>query len=217
MANKTGAQPEPDRPGQQAFRDFANGVNVETTFDKALPEILNQIKKYLIFYDVPGNDLEDFAQDVYLRVLDNRERLIGRGKPAVLSWLKTVSRNIIRDKQRKMSRQFEATGWMAGAQSGVVYESAVALIPRECREQEIKDREAACAIDPVLLDALEHCTESLPDRNRKIFRLRYLNDQEVKEIAELFKLSPRAIQTILAAARESVAECLRSQGFEDII
>jgi len=203
-----------DRSGRKAFKNFADGIEAEASFEKALPEIERQIKKYLILDGIFGHELEDFAQDVFMRVIKKKENcLFGKGEHAVLGWIKTVCRNLNIDEKRKSERRCRAMSWTDGSMNLMSYSSCTAVQQRNCRRVN-RERRSAWNDKVVLKEAIDHCIGNLSGRERKMFHLRHLLELSTTEIAKLFEMKIRTVQNILKNGREAVAACLQNQGYK---
>ena len=85
---------------QQAFEQFARGNHAESVFEAALPEVARLIRGYLIWHGVYGENVEDVAQDVLVKVYIHKGQKKARSQAATRAWLKTICRNAAIDKRR---------------------------------------------------------------------------------------------------------------------
>jgi RNA polymerase sigma-70 factor, ECF subfamily len=65
--------------------------------------------------------------------------------------------------------------------------------------------------------ALEKCLERMPDRSREAIRLRYADELNVSDMAEILQRSANAVYQILFRARRWLIECVQKDGLTDTV
>ncbi len=132
------------------------------------------------------------AQDCFLKAYRGRDRF--RGEASLQTWLLQIAVNLMRDNARNRRFQF----WRRAPARRLDDEMAGEWIP-------------AAGIDPerrVLVqeqvDALWSATARLPERQRTVFLLRYVEDMELLEIAAVTGLKEGAVKVHLFRALRSV-------------
>jgi RNA polymerase sigma factor (sigma-70 family) len=201
--------PGSERPEIKAFKKFVNGDDGDAAFEAALPELGRQIKKYLVYYGVRGENLEEIAQEAVVRVYINRDSLSGKGAAAVLAWIRTVCRNLKADHFRRGIRT--TAGWVLTRPANDMGGKS----PAGDRSVNVPPLESVPSLndDPELREILELCINNLPERKRAMLELRYLLDLPTRDITGLFQRGLRLVQSELKSARESLADCLRHHGY----
>jgi RNA polymerase sigma-70 factor, ECF subfamily len=134
-----------------------------------------------------NSDVEDIAQQVFVRVWKSAKRYVPRAK--FTTWLLKITRNLVFNELRRRSRH---------AQLPLQVES-------EEKERPIRD-ERATAPDASLLEqelqrAIETAIAQLPENQRMAMVLRRYDDLSYEEIAEVLGQSVPAVKSLLFRAR----------------
>jgi RNA polymerase sigma-70 factor, ECF subfamily len=134
-----------------------------------------------------NSDVEDIAQQVFLRVWKSAKRYVPRAK--FTTWLLKITRNLVFNEMRRRSRH---------AQLPLQVES-------EGEERPIRDERAA-APDASLLEqelqrAIETAIAQLPETQRMAVVLRRYDELSYEEIAEVLDQSVPAVKSLLFRAR----------------
>ena len=155
----------------------------------------------LMTHQVGRRDLaEDLAQEVFMRVYRARKRYIPGSKFS--TWLYTIANNVALNALRGMSRRKE-----------------INLAPRESGENSANPLEAtalaASGLMPTrqldkaeLKDIVKLAIATLNERQRMAVLLNKFEHLSYEEIAEVMKLSPSAIKSLLSRARSNLREVL---------
>ena len=134
-----------------------------------------------------NSDVEDIAQQVFVRVWKSAKRYVPRAK--FTTWLLKITRNLVFNELRRRSRH---------AQLPLQVES-------EEKERPIRD-ERATAPDASLLEqelqrAIETAIAQLPENQRMAVILRRYDELSYEEIAEALGQSVPAVKSLLFRAR----------------
>jgi RNA polymerase sigma-70 factor (ECF subfamily) len=134
-----------------------------------------------------NSDVEDIAQQVFVRVWKSAKRYVPRAK--FTTWLLKITRNLVFNELRRRSRH---------AQLPLQIES-------EDEERPLKD-ERATAPDAALLErelqrAIEAAIAQLPETQRMAVVLRRYDELSYEEIAEVLDQSVPAVKSLLFRAR----------------
>lgn len=140
-----------------------------------------------------SNDVDDVAQEVYLRALERLKNV--ESVETLAAFLRGIARNVVRERQRKFVREENAflrlvDGWF------------------ERRTQETGPPSLA---DPETLSALHACLDRLPDRSREFLALRYSEELNSDQIGGRFEIKGTAVRAALKRARVALLECMRSR------
>ena len=134
-----------------------------------------------------NSDVEDIAQQVFVRVWKSAKRYIPRAK--FTTWLLKITRNLVFNELRRRSR----------------HPQLPLQVESEDEERPIKD-ERATAPDASLLEqelqrAIETAITQLPETQRMAVVLRRYDELSYEEIAEVLDQSVPAVKSLLFRAR----------------
>jgi|SRR5579862_119362 RNA polymerase sigma-70 factor (ECF subfamily) len=127
------------------------------------------------------------AQDCFLKAYRGRERF--RGESSLLTWLMQITLNLVRDYARNRRLQF--------------WRKAPSDMPREWLQDGKIDPERRILVQEQV-DAVWSATARLPERQRTVFLLRYVEELELLEIAAVTGLKEGAVKIHLYRALRSV-------------
>jgi RNA polymerase sigma-70 factor, ECF subfamily len=134
-----------------------------------------------------NSDVEDIAQQVFVRVWKSAKRYVPRAK--FTTWLLKITRNLVFNELRRRSRHAQVP----------------LQVEREDEERPIKD-ERAIAPDAALLEqelqgAIETAIARLPETQRLAVVLRRYDELSYEEIADVLDQSVPAVKSLLFRAR----------------
>ena len=143
-----------------------------------------------------NSDVEDIAQQVFIRVWKSAGRYVARAK--FTTWLLKITRNLVFNEMRRAKR----------------HPHMPVQIEPEAEEIPLKD-EAAASPDAKLLQselqqAIENAISLLPDTQRMALVLRRYEELSYEEIADVLDLSVPAVKSLLFRARTELRERLRN-------
>jgi RNA polymerase sigma-70 factor (ECF subfamily) len=134
-----------------------------------------------------NSDVEDIAQQVFVRVWKSAKRYLPRAK--FTTWLLKITRNLVFNELRRRSRH---------AQVPLQSES-------EDEERPMRDERAmapdAALLERELQDAIEAAIAQLPETQRMAVVLRRYDELSYEEIAEVLEQSVPAVKSLLFRAR----------------
>jgi len=138
--------------------------------------------------DAAGN----VAQDCLMKA----HRNVGgfRGESSVGAWLMQIAVNLVRDHARSRRLQF----WKRTGESAVDWEDVDRRLPQAGPGPEAR----AAAREQV--EAVWRATAGLPERQRTVFLLRFVEDMDLLEIAAVTGLREGTVKTHLFRALEAV-------------
>lgn len=135
---------------------------------------------------------ETLAQDCLLKAYQAREHF--RGESKVQTWLMQIAVNLVRDRIRNRRLQF----WKRFS------EPVDPALPDGGRSPE------ALLLAGERVSAVWHACEDLPERQRTVFLLRFVEDMEVLEIAAATGMKEGTVKTHLFRALRAVRERLEA-------
>jgi RNA polymerase sigma-70 factor, ECF subfamily len=142
-----------------------------------------------------NSDVEDIAQQVFIRVWKSAGRYVARAK--FTTWLLKITRNLVFNEMRRAKR----------------HPHLPVQIEPEAEEMPLKD-EAMATPDATLLQAelqaeIEKAIMLLPDTQRMALVLRRYEELSYEEIADVLDLSVPAVKSLLFRARTELRERLK--------
>jgi RNA polymerase sigma-70 factor (ECF subfamily) len=184
-----------DRPPTGGAEDDADDVRLMSAIaqgDNQAFEKLIERHQALVIGTVArmlgsNSDVEDLAQQVFLRVWRSAARYVPRAK--FTTWLLKITRNLVFNEMRRTKRQ--------------------ALIPiqpeAQGEELPIKDESvqspAESLLEHELQQAIEEAIIELPDTQRMALILRRYEGRSYEEIGDILDLSVPAVKSVLFRAR----------------
>ena len=141
-------------------------------------------------------DVEDIAQQVFIRVWKSAGRYVPRAK--FTTWLLKITRNLVFNEMRRSKR----------------HANVPIQTEAQTEEMPLKD-EAGQAPDASLLEkelqaAIESAITALPESQRMALILRRYEELSYEEIAEVLDLSVPAVKSVLFRARSELRERLKN-------
>ena len=142
-----------------------------------------------------NSDVEDIAQQVFVRVWKSAGRYVPRAK--FTTWLLKITRNLVFNEMRRAKR----------------HPRVPVQIEPEAEEMPLKD-EATATPDATLLQAelqsaIETAITLLPETQRMALVLRRYEELSYEEISAVLDLSVSAVKSLLFRARTELRERLR--------
>jgi len=143
-----------------------------------------------------NSDVEDLAQQVFLRVWRSASRYVPRAK--FTTWLLKITRNLVFNEMRRTKRQAhvpiqpEAQGEDLPIKDESVQSPAESLLERELQQ------------------AIEAAIIELPETQRMALILRRYEGRSYEEIGEILELSVPAVKSVLFRARTELRGRLAS-------
>lgn len=155
------------------------------------------IKSFLLRIGLPASDVEDVAQEAFVKVYRSRQRY--RKGAAFKPWLLTIAGNLARNRMRWRWRRREDSFHDLGEQAslGIDWEDERAVSGRTQAERQSLGRLLHMAIG------------SLPDKLRTAFVCVEIEHLSYREAAEVAGCTAKAIETRLARAKSKLRDALR--------
>jgi RNA polymerase sigma-70 factor (ECF subfamily) len=137
---------------------------------------------------------ESLAQDCFFKAYKARHSF--RGDASVATWLMQIAVNLVRDHARDRRLQF----WKRAQLTAVDFDTAGRWIPDGGVSPEVS------ALAKEQVQAVWAATESLPERQRTVFLLRFVEDMDLLEIAAATGLKEGTVKAHLFRALQAVRE-----------
>jgi RNA polymerase sigma-70 factor (ECF subfamily) len=141
-------------------------------------------------------DVEDIAQQVFIRVWKSAGRYVARAK--FTTWLLKIARNLVFNEMRRAKR----------------HPHLPVQIDPEAEEIPLKDEQTtapdATLLQSELQQAIENAIGLLPETQRMALVLRRYEELSYEEIADVLDLSVPAVKSLLFRARTELRERLKN-------
>jgi RNA polymerase sigma-70 factor (ECF subfamily) len=158
-------------------------------FDWIVREHQKQIYRVLLFLVRDADAAENLTQECFLRAF--RKRGSFRGESRVSTWLVRIAINLARDHNRNRRWAF----WQKLTRTDPLDAFKVPDVQRSA-EQAVMDHES--------LDAIRAAVEKLPERQKAVFLLRFVEDMPLEAIAEVMDLELGTVKSHLFRALGTV-------------
>ncbi len=135
---------------------------------------------------------ENLTQDCFMRAYKARDQFRGSSSPA--TWLMHIAANLIRDHETNRRLKF----WKRQLRSDVELKDVSDWIPDRQKSPE------ALALAKEQVDAIWKASASLPERQRTVFLLRFVEDMDLLEIAAVTGMKEGTVKSHLFRAVQSV-------------
>lgn len=165
--------------------------------DKKCLEILSERYGRSIFgmayrLGLSPEDSEEIVQEWFIKLWTKADSWdASKGVPAK-AWIYRIANNLCIDRQRKLGRTKES-----GFVEGFDVESEETA-DRVYEEDEVRE-------------AVKSGLDQLPDNQRQALVLSYYEELSHREIAEIMETTPKAVEGLIARARNSLKEFFRGQ------
>ena len=159
---------------------------------KALRELYIRYRERLIYFCKPymnGSDAEDMAHDIFLQLWEKRH-LLGT-VPSFLAFTKTIVKNHAKNKLKHVDVHSHFVQNMLMNEIDLTNETENTIIENDYTE------------------LLNKFIESLPNRQKEIFRISRIDGLKYEEISEFLKISIPAVQKHASLALHKIEEYLQ--------
>jgi len=162
-------------------------------FQRLYAEHIGRVRAYLRRCGFPAADVDDLAQDAFLRVFRSLATYDPSRGP-LRPWLATVVRNVAR---KHWARRAEPVPFDP--------ELAEAML-------EAPDNPGPSAEEREQFAALADCVDALPADLARIVRLRYVDGLTTRAVAEAVRMAEATVRLRLGEAHDLLERCLKSKG-----
>jgi RNA polymerase sigma-70 factor (ECF subfamily) len=164
-------------------------------FDELVLSYDQHVRRILAQLNVPGGDVEDLAQEVFLRIFRNLHRF--RGQSSFYTWLYRITVNVFFDHNKKRKR---ADVRLARLQNALVDVTNV--------RHDGEDPYFAC-YNALTQNEFSKAIDALPEAFRTVVAMREVDDLSYEEIAVQTGISIGTVRSRLSRARARLKELLR--------
>jgi RNA polymerase sigma-70 factor (ECF subfamily) len=140
---------------------------------------------------------ETLTQECFLKAYKARNSF--RGESKVSTWLMHIALNLVRDHARNRRMQF----WKRTRESSATYESLIEFVPN----REVSQETALLAKEQ--LRAVWSVAESLSERQRTVLLLRFVEEQDLLEIAKVTGMKEGTVKVHLFRAIDAIRKRIK--------
>ena len=178
--------------------EIADAGQTLADFDAIVRTHRPAIFRFLVASTRDPHAAENMTQECLLRAYQSREGF--RGAASVKTWLMQIAVNVLRNELTNARLKF----WKRTQRSSVDITAASEWLSDGHRSPEA----AAVALQQVA--AVWIAAESLPERQRTVFLLRFVEDMELLEIASVTGMKEGTVKTHLFRALQTVRASMES-------
>ena len=165
------------------------------SFDDLVRSYDVHVRRILAQLSAPAGDVEDLAQEVFLRIFRNLRHF--RGQSSFYTWLYRITVNVFFDHNKKRKR---ADVRLARLQSALGDASEI--------NRGAGDPYFAC-FDALTQEKFERAIDALPEAFRTVVAMREVDDLSYEEIAVQTGISVGTVRSRLSRARARLKTLLR--------
>jgi RNA polymerase sigma-70 factor, ECF subfamily len=169
-----------------------------TDFDEIVRRHQRRVYRFLFMLLRDPDEADNLTQECFLRAYQGLGGF--RGESSVETWLLHIAANLARDHARNRKTSFWKRLLGLGDEDAARVASAVAC-PRPSPEQSLLAREEVRVVWDV--------ANQLSEQQRAVFILRFVEEMELKEIAEILGLQVGSVKSHLFRAIQSIRSQLR--------
>jgi RNA polymerase sigma-70 factor (ECF subfamily) len=191
-------RPSSSEQQRRASRDLSYIESFRAGRSDAFADLVSaydgHVRRILAQLNAPAGEVEDLAQEVFLRIFRNLRHF--RGQSSFYTWLYRITLNVFFDYNKKQKR---ADARFARLQS--------AFDDASNQREELDDPYGACH-DALMQQALVEAIDALPDAFRTVVALRELEDLSYEDISRACGISIGTVRSRLSRARAKLKELL---------
>ena len=179
-------------------KEMTRGIPIEE-FDEIVRQNQRRVYRVLFLLTRNADTADVLTQECFVRAFEKRSSF--RGESRIDTWLLKIAANLARDHARNRRASF----WrrLTGLTDETTVQDQEFPDPGPCPERTVVARMQAQAAWSV--------ASKLPDRQRAIFLLRFAEELELSEIADVLGIKVGSVKTHLFRAVNTVREKLREQ------
>jgi len=155
---------------------------------------------------------KDLIQDTFYSAIQNKDNF--KGNSSEKTWLSAILKNKIYDYYRKNQNKISYNEYIEKIESGFEsshYDSSNVFRWKEMIVPNYFSEDESVAASEEFLNQMETCLNKLPDKIRKIFISKYVDEVDTKVICKDFALSSSNYWIIIYRAKVMIRECLEKK------
>lgn len=189
--------------------DYQLILNAQKGDKQAFEELVYKYDRHVLgiarSYKNCEDDAKDIYQEVFMRVYRGLDSF--QFKSEFSTWLFRITTNVcLTHKSRKRDYESIDKEVMSEDESG---KTLAETLPGD-------DNVERTAVNKDLLGYIRSAMELLPNKQKMVFSLRYLEDYKIKEIAEIMQCTEGAVKSYLFAATHKMRSKLKNIALEKL-
>jgi len=189
--------------------DYQLILNAQKGDKQAFEELVYKYDRHVLgiarSYKNCEDDAKDIYQEVFMRVYRGLDSF--QFKSEFSTWLFRITTNVcLTHKSRKRDYESIDKEIMSEDESG---KTLAETLPGD-------DNVERTAVNKDLLGYIRSAMELLPNKQKMVFSLRYLEDYKIKEIAEIMQCTEGAVKSYLFAATHKMRSKLKNIALEKL-
>lgn len=187
--------------------DYQLILNAQKGDKQAFEELVYKYDRHVLgiarSYKNCEDDAKDIYQEVFMRVYRGLDSF--QFKSEFSTWLFRITTNVcLTHKSRKRDHESIDKEIMSEDESG---KTLAETLPGD-------DNVERATVNKDLLGYIRSAMELLPNKQKMVFSLRYLEDYKIKEIAEIMQCTEGAVKSYLFAATHKMRTKLKNIALE---
>jgi RNA polymerase sigma-70 factor (ECF subfamily) len=166
-------------------------------FDRLIQLYRPMVFRFILASLRDRDDAESLTQDCFLRAFRHRNQF--RGEAAVKTWLMQIAANLVRDLTRSRRFQF----WKRAQSSAARIHDLVDFLSSSEASPEAR------TLVREQLQAIWTASDRLSQKQRVVFMLRFVEDMDLLEIADVLRMKEGTVKKHLFRALHAVREQMR--------
>lgn len=166
-------------------------------FDRLIQLYRPMVFRFILASLRDRDDAESLTQDCFLRAFRHRNQF--RGEAAVKTWLMQIAANLVRDLTRSRRFQF----WKRAQSSAARIHDLVDFLSSSEASPEAR------TLVREQLQAIWTASDRLSQKQRAVFMLRFVEDMDLLEIADVLRMKEGTVKKHLFRALHAVREQMR--------
>lgn len=189
--------------------DYQLILNAQKGDKQAFEELVYKYDRHVLgiarSYKNCEDDAKDIYQEVFMRVYRGLDSF--QFKSEFSTWLFRITTNVcLTHKSRKRDYESIDKEIMSEDENG---KTLAEMIPGD-------DNVERTTVNKDLLGYIRSTMELLPNKQKMVFSLRYLEDYKIKEIAEIMQCTEGAVKSYLFAATHKMRSKLKNIALEKL-
>lgn len=188
-----------EEPAYRAMTDFAQGVAPALDLEAVMHLYAPRIFRFALASLRDRDDAETVTQDCFLRAFKAQASF--RHECGIQTWLMQIAVNLVRDRQRSRRFQF----WRRAKALSVSGDAPLETLPERSGAGASPEK---AALLKQQVESVWKAAALLPERQRTVFLLRFVEDMDILEIAAATGMKEGTVKTHLFRAMHTVREKL---------
>jgi RNA polymerase sigma-70 factor (ECF subfamily) len=164
-------------------------------FDHIVRRYQRKVYRLIFLMMKNPDDADNMTQECFLRAYTSMQSF--RGECSVQTWLMRIAVNLVRDHARNRR---------AGFWKRLLHIDDGSVVTAEHEPLSVKATPERGMLAREVLDAVWHAVDKLSPRQKEVFVLRFAEEMELKEIAEVLNLRLGTVKAQLFRALTNVRE-----------